>query len=231
METLVTLKVSLVLCPIMAIIENTERIKQQAHELFMQYGFRSVSMDDIANKLGMSKKTIYQFYADKEELISAVVSETIQQNQTGCIADRKIAANAVHEIFLAIEMVMEMFSKMNPSLLFDMQKYHPLAFAKFQKHKNDFLYNVTRENIIRGIREEVFREDINIELVARFRVESMMFPFNPEFQNKVKLNMAEIHEELMMIQYLFGLASPKGYKLILKYQQERTKKIINDAKK
>jgi AcrR family transcriptional regulator len=214
----------------MTTLDTTERIKQEAHELFMQYGFRSVSMDDIANKLGMSKKTIYQFYADKEELITAVVSETIQQNQAGCNTDRKIAANAVHEIFLAIEMFMEMFSRMNPSLLFDMQKYHPQAFAKFQKHKNDFLYNVTRENIIRGIKEEVFRADVNIELAARFRLESMMFPFNPEFQNKVKLNMAEIHEELMM-QYLFGLASPKGYKLILKYQQERIKKTTNDNKK
>jgi AcrR family transcriptional regulator len=230
LETLVTLKVSLVLCPIMIVTDTAERIKQQAHDLFMQYGFRSVSMDDIANKLGMSKKTIYQFYADKDELITAVVSETIQENQNCCDQDRKIATDAVHEIFLAIEMVVEMFSTMNPSILFDMQKYHPQAFSKFLEHKNGYFYNVMRENIVRGIKEELFRPDVNIDLMARFRVESMMLTFNPEFISKVKLSMAAIHEELM-IQYLFGVASPKGYKLILKYQQERTKKLTNDAKK
>ena len=73
METLVTLKVSLVLRPIMTEIDTRERIKQKAHDLFMQYGLRSVSMDDIANSLGMSKKTIYQYFADKDELVDAVV--------------------------------------------------------------------------------------------------------------------------------------------------------------
>jgi len=209
--------------PVMIITDTAERIKQQAHELFMQYGFRSVSMDDIANKLGMSKKTIYQFYADKDELAMAVVSETILQNQENCNLDRKASENAVHEIFLAIDMVVEMLSQMNPSLLFEMQKYHPQAFAKFQKHKNEFLYSVVKENIVRGIKEELYRPDVNIELYSRFRVESMMFPFNPEFQNKLKMNMVAMHEDLM-IQYLFSLASPKGYKLILKYQQERTNK-------
>ncbi|UAY52187.1 TetR/AcrR family transcriptional regulator [Ferruginibacter albus] len=203
--------------------DTVERIRTQANDLFMQYGFRSVSMDDIATKLGMSKKTIYQFYADKDELIDAVVEQVLLQNKECCVSDVKTADNAVHEIFLAIDMVVEMFSKMNPSLLFDMQKYHPNAFAKFQKHKNDFVYNVVKENIVRGIKEELFRADINIELIARFRVETMMLPFNPEFQSKVRLNMIGIHEGLM-IQYLFGLASPKGHKLILKYQQERNKK-------
>jgi AcrR family transcriptional regulator len=206
-----------------ATTDTAERIKQQAHELFMQYGFRSVSMDDIANKLGMSKKTIYQFYADKEELVTAIVKETIQENQDCCTADSKAAENAVHEIFLAIDMVAEMLGEMNPSLLFDMQKYHPHAFAIFQKHKNDFLYKVMKENIVRGIKEELYRPDVNIELISRFRVETMMLPFNPEFQQKIKLDMVSIHEELLM-QYLFGLASPKGYKLIIKYQQERNKK-------
>jgi AcrR family transcriptional regulator len=230
METLVTSKVSIVLWPIMIMTDTAERIKKQAFELFMQYGFRSVSMDDIANKLGMSKKTIYQFYADKEELVTAVVDDTINENQDCCIQDRKSAANAVHEIFLALDMFVEMFSQMNPSLLFDLQKYHPQAFAHFQKHKNDFLYNVMKENIIRGVKEELYRPDTNVEFAARFRVETMMLPFIPEFQQKVKLGVVRIHEELMM-QYLFSLASPKGYKLIVKYQQERTKKTTNDAKK
>lgn len=208
--------------PHMTDFDTGIRIQQQAHGLFMQYGLRSVSMDDIATNLGISKKTIYQYYADKDELIVAVVNEVIEGNELGCDADRHTSANAVHEVFLAMDMIVAMFRTMNPSLLYDMQKYHPKAFVKFLNHKNDYLFNVVRENIERGIREELYRHDIKIDIIARYRIESIMLPFNPEFHGKVKSSLAEIQEEIIF-HFLFGLATLKGYKFILKYQQERLK--------
>ena len=210
-------------------IDTKERIKIQATELFRKYGVRSVSMDDIANSLGMSKKTIYQFYADKDELVDAVFLQEIKHNENCCEVDRNNAENAVHELFLAMDMVVEMFRSMNPSVLHDIQKYHPNTFLKFNKHKNDYLYSVIRENLVRGINEDLFRDDINIEIIARFRVEIMLLPFNPEFQAKVKHNLAEIEEE-MILHYLYGLVNMKGYKMILKYKQDRTKKTLSNAK-
>lgn len=230
METLVTLKVSLVLPSIMADVETGIRIKQRARDLFMQYGLRSVSMDDIAGNLGMSKKTIYQHYADKDELIVAVIEEELQHNQAICDKDRHSSENAVHEIFLAMDMVVELFSSMNPSLIYDMQKYHPNAFQKFQQHKNEYLYNVIRDNMKRGIQDGLYRSELNVDIMARYRVESMMLPFNPDFQIKLKYNLARIEEEFI-IHFLFGLASPKGYKLIQKYQDERNKISNNGTKK
>jgi AcrR family transcriptional regulator len=231
METLVTKKVSVVLCPIMTEIAIiSERIKQKAHDLFMQYGLRSVSMDDIANGLGISKKTIYQYYADKDELVDEVVNSIIGYNQSCCDEDIKNAENAVHEIFLAMEFMMEIFRSMNSSLLFDMQKYHPKAFQKFSKHKNDYLYGVIKDNLLRGIREELYRPDIKVDILARYRVESVTLPFHPDFHMKVKSGLAEIEEELAL-HFLFGLVSQKGYKLTLKYQQERSKKLLADATK
>lgn len=229
METLVTIKVSLVLWANMADADTGLRIKEKAQGLFMQYGLRSVSMDDIAGNLGMSKKTIYQYYADKDELIEAVINEELQQSQTICERDQHSSANAVHEIFLAMDMVVELLSAMNPSLIHDMQKYHPKAFLKFQQHKNEYLFNVIRKNLERGIREGLYRGEINLDIIARFRVESIMMPFNPDFHSRVKYNLVQIEEE-MIIHFLFGLASPKGYKLIIKYQQERIK-LSNDGKK
>ena len=211
-------------------IDTAERIKQKAHTLFMQYGLRSVSMDDIAQGLGMSKKTIYQYFEDKEELIVAIVSQEIKSRQACCENERTISTNAIHEIFLAMDMVVEMFRNMNPSLIYDMQKYHPKAFEIFSNHKDRYLYNVIRENIKRGIIEELYRSDINLDIISRYRIESMMLPFNPDFHSKVKNNLAEIEEEFI-IHYLLGLASIKGRKLILKYQKERTKKLNADAKK
>jgi TetR/AcrR family transcriptional regulator, cholesterol catabolism regulator len=209
--------------------ETRERIRVQASELFMKYGIRSISMDDIANSLGMSKKTIYQYFADKDELVDSVILQELSQSETSCELDRNQADNAIQEVFLAMDMALEMFHSMNPSIVFEIQKYHPSAFQRIQKHKNEYLVNLVRTNLVRGISEENFRPEINVEIMARFRVESMMLPLNPEFQAKTRASLVEIGEELIL-HYLFGLVTMKGYKLMLKYLQERTQKFTGNAK-
>ncbi len=208
--------------PIMTESDTKQRIRKAAHDLVIQYSIRSVSMDDIAANLGMSKKTIYQYFKDKDELVEAVVDDVIDTNQCICNTDREKADNGVHEIFLVMDMMVEMFKTMNPSILFDMQKYHQAAFMKFQKHRNEYLYNVCRQNLERGIREELFRPEINVEIMARYRVETMLTAFNPEFQRYLKKSLLEIEEEII-IHYLFGLVTLKGYKLVLKYMEQKKK--------
>ncbi|MFZ1370496.1 MAG: TetR/AcrR family transcriptional regulator [Ferruginibacter sp.] len=210
--------------PIMTESDTKQRIRKAAHDLVIQYSIRSVSMDDIAANLGMSKKTIYQYFKDKDELVEAVVDDVIDTNQCICNKDREKADNAVHEIFLVMDMMVEMFKTMNPSILFDMQKYHQQAFMKFQKHRNEYLYNVCRQNLERGIREELFRPEINVEIMARYRVETMLTAFNPDFQRSLKKSLLEIEEEII-IHYLFGLVTLKGYKLVLKYMEQKKKNL------
>jgi TetR/AcrR family transcriptional regulator, cholesterol catabolism regulator len=203
--------------------EVSERIKLKAHDLFMQYGLRSVSMDDIAKDLGMSKKTIYQYYADKDALVDEVMQTVFEKDRACCESDKANAENAIHEIFLAIEFIVEMLQTMNPSVLFDLQKFHPISFNKFIIHKDKFLYSMILDNIQQGITEGLYREDLNVEIIARFRVESIMMPFNPVFQSKLKYNLAQIEEEITM-HFLYGLVTPKGYKLATKYQHQKIKK-------
>jgi TetR/AcrR family transcriptional regulator, cholesterol catabolism regulator len=228
-ETLVTQKVSLVLPPIMTELDTKQRIQKAAHDLVMQYGIRSVSMDDIANNLGMSKKTIYQYFKDKDELVEAVVDEVISTNQYACKEDIDKSENAVHEIFLVMEMMAEMFKTMNPSILHDMQKYHPTAFSKFKKHKNEFLYNVCTQNMLRGVQEELYRPEMAVDILCRYRVETMFIPFHPEFQQSLKHSLAKIEEEILM-HFLFGLVSQKGYKLIIKYREQIEKESAKNKK-
>ena len=202
--------------------EIKSRIKLSAHNLMMQFGIRSVSMDDIATDMGISKKTIYQSFTDKDELVEAVINTVLEKNQDCCTADKQRASNAVHEIFLALEMMVDMFRSMNPSILFDIQKYHPAAFRKFLTHKNDFLYSMMKQNIERGIKEELYRPEINVEIMSRFRVDSMMLPFNPDFLHKVKSNLLEV-EQHIMTHWVFGLVTPRGYKMVLKYIRQHNK--------
>lgn len=202
--------------------EQKERIQKQAHELFMQYGLKSVSMDDISSKMGISKKTLYQFFSDKETLVVAVVSEIIRSNRENCDFSRDKSKDAVHEILLAMEIMSELFHHMNPSIIFDLQKYYPQGFEIFKYYKHSYLHEIIKKNIQRGINEGLYREDINIDIMTRFRLESIVMPFNPEFHQQVKLPLATIAIELSK-QYLFGIVSQNGYKLIIKYFQSKLK--------
>ena len=220
METLATYKVSLVLCPSDLFMEIQERIRQKADELFRRYGIRSVTMDEIATQLGMSKKTIYQYFTDKDQLVDAVAVDEIRFSQESCLKDAAVSANAIEEIFRVMEFVDVMFRNMNPSMLHDLEKYHPLGYKKFLEHKNKFLYEMIRNNIERGITEELYRPEIDVEIMSRYRLESMMLLFNNQLFPTSKFNLVKLHQEILE-HFLYGLATMKGYKLILKYKQQR----------
>ena len=203
-------------------MEAKERILVKAHELFNRYGIRSVSMDDIATQLGMSKKTIYQYCTDKDELVTAVFTEVMEHHKGECIVSSTTSENAIHEVFKAFEMVQEMFSNMNPSVLFDMEKYHPGCYKKYTEFKNGFLYGMIRKNIERGIREELYRPDIDVDIIARYRIHSIMLGFNTEIFPNNRTNV--VHIELQLLEhFLHGLATAKGEKLIQKYKSQRPK--------
>jgi len=203
-------------------MEQKERIQSKADELFMRYGIRSVSMDDIAAELAMSKKTLYQFFADKDELVDVVVDQELKRGQCDCMACLTQSKDAVDEIFLTMEHIAEQFRNMNPMVLYDLEKYHAAAFQKFLKHKNEFLMDVIRKNMERGIREELFRPEINVDVLSKFRLESMMIAFNMAVFPPRKYNLAEVTQEIIE-HYLYGLATLKGHKLILKYKEQRKK--------
>jgi TetR/AcrR family transcriptional regulator, cholesterol catabolism regulator len=204
-------------------MEPKERILVKSNELFNRYGIRSVSMDDIAAQLGMSKKTLYQYYTDKDELVNAVFDIILAVNKNNCTECIKKGENAIQEVFLSFDIMEEMLKTMNPSVLYDMQKYHPTAYKKFDDFKNSFLYKIIKANLERGIKEELYRQEIDTDILARYRLHTVLLSFNPEVFPSNKANLVYIEQQLIEC-FLYGLATPKGYKLIQKYKNQRTKK-------
>jgi TetR/AcrR family transcriptional regulator, cholesterol catabolism regulator len=204
-------------------MDPKERILVKSNELFNRYGIRSVSMDDIAAQLSMSKKTLYQYYTDKDELVNAVFDIILSINKNNCTECIKKGENAIHEVFLSFDIMEEMLKTMNPSVLFDMQKYHPTAYKKFDDFRNGFLYRIIKANLERGVREELYREEIDTDILSRFRLHTVLLSFNPEVFPSNKANLVYIEQQLIEC-FLYGLATPKGYKLIQKYKNQRTKK-------
>lgn len=201
-------------------METRERILEKANELFMQFGIRSVSMDDIANGLGMSKKTLYQHFADKDSLVGAVVDLHIAGMETDCGQCKLQATDAVHEIFNTMELLMHEFSNMNPMVLYDLEKFHFKAYQRFRAHQDSYLKGIVHENLEWGIRDGIYRPDIHVDIMAKFRMESMMLPFNMALFPPGRYNLAET-TNILLEHFLYGVATPKGYELIEQYKAKR----------
>jgi len=214
------------LCPNM---EVKDRILQKATGLFMRYGIRSITMDEIAAQLAISKKTIYQFFTDKDEIVEAVVDQEIQKNELECERLKGNSENALHEIFLALGEMEEMLKSMNPLIMYDLEKHHPKSYKKFRNHKYQYMYTLVKDNLERGIREELYRAEINVDMVARHRIESAFMSFNQDVFPHNRYNISQTCNELAML-YLHSITTVKGKKLIDKYLTERKKQLSHEQK-
>jgi AcrR family transcriptional regulator len=202
--------------------DTYQRILQQAETMFLRFGLKSVSMDDISQQLGISKKTLYHHFEDKETLVTEVVKSVLQTNESLMEADRVNSQNAIHEEFMAITLMSNLFQTMNPFILFDLQKYYPKGFEVFVKHKQECIAEKVRRNLKRGIEEGLYRPEINIPIIISLRQESLMMPFKPDFQSGLSSSLVEIATEISIF-FLNGIVTPKGKKWMDKYQTQKTK--------
>jgi AcrR family transcriptional regulator len=200
-----------------------ERIQQKAEELFRHYGIRSVTMDEIASQLGISKKTIYQFYSDKDALVQDIFKSITDRNKERCIQIKTKSENAIHEQYLSSDAAQQIFVNMNSAVLFDLNRFHPNVFADFEKHKKQFLFKVIKENILRGIKEGLFRKDIDVDIITWLQLETVSGIFHNEEIVNGRVSAAHFEKETKDF-FLHGLCTEKGLSFISKYKQQRQKK-------
>jgi len=174
-------------------------------------------MDDIAKHLGMSKKTIYQHFRDKDELVHVLITEMLGR-QT-CTMDNSTAQseNAVHEILMVVTYLQELLSKINPMIFYDMQKYHPETWQVFKTHRNDYMQVCIINNLKRGIQEGYFRKEMNLEIISIMRMDQVDAVFNQISFAPGKFNLTEVMTEITE-HFLYGLCTLKGHQLIEQYK-------------
>jgi AcrR family transcriptional regulator len=196
-----------------------DRILEDSFYLFRQYGFRAITMDDIASHMGMSKKTIYAHFADKDELVTTAIEKRIITVRLECEKIREHANDAVEEMILCMRYLDGLFRNMNPVFLPEMNKFHVSAFRFFQKHKDEYLIQMIRTNLETGIAQDLYRPVIDLDILSVYRMESSMMCFRPDLFPRDLYEMGKVHLELME-HFLYGVATPKGYKLIEKYKKK-----------
>ncbi|MEE1945852.1 TetR/AcrR family transcriptional regulator [Pedobacter sp. KR3-3] len=191
-------------------MEVREYIIAEADKLFCQFGFKSVTMDDIAKHLGMSKKTIYRHFSDKDELVTILISEKISTQDCMAKDTAENSENAIDEIFFAINSTNEMLANMNPKLFYDLQKYHPKAWMIFREFKEKTLRETIYRNLERGIKEGLYRDDINTDILTQLRLDQVDLIFSQHDQYTMnKYNLAQIMVELTE-HFLYGVCSLTG---------------------
>jgi len=195
-----------------------DKILRAAEELFLKYGVRSISMDDIARHLAVSKKTLYQHFADKEDIVVMACTAHLARNAKSFEEIRSTARNAIEELAMISIGIKEMMRNMNPSLLFDLQKYHPRAWKEWVEHKERFIRNSVVRNIKQGIKEGYFRPEIDPEIVASVRLELIQLAFNEEIFPRDRFRLPDVQMQIFD-HFVFGLVTDKGRKLYQKYKE------------
>ncbi len=195
------------------------KILVEAAELFSRYGIRSVTMDDIARHLSMSKKTIYQFFKDKDEIVTLGTAAHMEREKVEFEEINKNASNAIEELAMVCHCMRKHISELNPSLLYDLQKYHPKAWSQYLQFKNDFIKNSIKNNLIDGKAQGYFRSEIDEDVMAIFRVEQVQLTFNDQVFPKNQYDFKSIQMQFFD-HFVYGIVTDKGRALYEQYLKE-----------
>jgi AcrR family transcriptional regulator len=203
------------------------RILFKARDLMTRHGVKHVTMDDLASQLGISKKTIYQFYKDKEAVVMAVVNLELEEQSLKCQKSQDNAENAVHEMFMLLEDIQHMFKNMNPMTMNELAKYFPEAFARIQNHKDEFMHRIIKTNLIKGIEQGVYRNEIDPEILSIYRLETSFVPFNTQLYPFSKFDVGKVTLQIIE-NFIYGVMSIKGIELMEKYKKQHSEAANNN---
>lgn len=198
-------------------MSQIERIIEGSLELFLQAGIKSVTMDDIAKHLGMSKKTIYQFFKDKNELVIALIKKRLKDDEEDMAEIIGKSSNVIEEMINMMKCSEEIFSRANPIVIHDLQKYHPEAWKEFQNFKSEVIVRTLEELLTKGIAQGYIRPDIDVKVLARMRVMEVEMGFNTAIFPANEFNIWKVQQQLLE-HFNFGICTLKGYKLLDEYK-------------
>jgi TetR/AcrR family transcriptional regulator, cholesterol catabolism regulator len=193
-------------------------IVKGASELFMKYGLRSVTMDDLARHLSISKKTIYQHFADKDELVNTFTQIVLNEQKSECLSIEEANENVLMSLHKLSEFMRSKVCNINPGVLFDLKKYFPKAWKVFVDYKRGFLKDHLVRLLTKGIEQGYFRKDINVEILCRMRMEQVEMSFNNDVFPQSELDIAEVHIQLFY-HFVFGICTLKGHEEFYKIFQ------------
>ncbi|MCK9639866.1 MAG: TetR/AcrR family transcriptional regulator [Prolixibacteraceae bacterium] len=178
-------------------------------KLFYAYGLKNLSMDDLSRSLGISKKTLYTYVKNKEDLIEKIFlhEESIVFRKSEKIDD--ISINAIEKLLLISQLIHDELKQINPMIQFEMKKYYPAIFESYMEKKRVFVFEGMKINMQQGISEKLYRDDINIDLVATIYLNSFIELHNSDVCRILDVDFLKIFE-VMFENHIRAISTPTG---------------------
>jgi TetR/AcrR family transcriptional regulator, cholesterol catabolism regulator len=200
-------------------MDYRQKITEEAANMFRTYGIRAVTMDMLAANLGISKRTIYEVFSDKDELLKGVLKWMSEKQRVLITEFFNESDNVIEAIFKMLDLMTDHFHKMSPAFQMDIKRYHRAIIDNPEALEELPYYSNNSEVLIRGIKEGVFRDDIDVEItnkcmleVAKMSNDNDIFPPNGFLSKDVIRN--------FYVNYLRGISTPKGLDLINRYEKK-----------
>jgi len=190
-----------------------ENILDKVFEMYNRYGIKSVTMDDVAGMLGMSKKTLYQFFKDKNELVEKVVERVLENKECLQREVHNKDLNALEEIFELAQIMNDHIKNYNPAMDYDLRKYYPALHQKISEIRRQRMYQSVSQNLKKGIKNGLYRQEMDVDIITKIFVSRVELSLdNPVFERE-EITSFKVFIE-MMIYHLHGICNSKGLKII-----------------
>lgn len=207
-------------------MEALEKILSVSAELFSQYGFKTITMDDIARRAGISKKTLYLHFANKEEVVNESVTWYKNNTTATCEAALNDAENAVEAMVKILAFFDNMHKRINPMAIFELQRFFPEAYKLFRVMLEERDVVLMRNNILQGIKEGLYRPGIHPDIMARYRLETSLLIFQPNLMVNDRNSLISVALEIGE-HFMYGLMTPRGEQLYITYKEKYLKQSAN----
>lgn len=204
--------------------KDASTIIDEARMLLLRYGIKSMTMDDVAKELRVSKKTLYRFVRNKEDLVKQVMELECTRHREKVESVRNACYDAIRESFEFGTFIIDILREIDPSIHYDLEKYYPDAWEAFLEFKNGDIVGYVRDNLERGIEEGLYRDDFDPEVIARvytYRIDAI---FNGELFPPERFSFPQVYKE-MFFYHMLGVVSEKGRRLLYKEWEEGRMKL------
>ncbi|MCR9264342.1 TetR/AcrR family transcriptional regulator [Maribacter sp. PR1] len=194
-------------------------ILERSANMFFNYGIQNISMDDIAKKCGVSKKTIYKYFENKDDLVHQVIGVQLKELKEEIFKNKQVSENALKELILFFDYIKELSFKISASFGKELKKYYPTIFLEVIKHKNTIITHFLIENISKGKEEGFYKMDINTEEFCESFNDISKIIFLDGFVNpEINQNVLKFLNSL----FLHRLVSVKGLKTLNELTKNKT---------
>lgn len=193
-------------------MNTKQKILIQTFDLIMKYGIKSVSLDDISRGIGISKKTIYQYFESKRGLIHNVIENHIQNDESDIAEIVTRADNAIDEMVTIAKHILVFLRSMSPSMIFDTKKYYPKIWERYENQHFGFILDIIVTNINRGQEEGLYYLDINAEIISKLYVQQILTLSDETVFPLSTFKRSDLYKQMVTF-HLRGLLNDNGREL------------------